>query len=351
MTRQELMNGLNALMEQQAALNAQIAQFQEAIRQLDDAERTAKINEVTELLANATLQQVDYVLNYLRGVENIPTPAPQVAIGVAVPETDGETIAEPTTIPIPTPTVEPTTEEPRSSHIIVEPIMEEPDIPNSEPVTYTEQANVEDYLVDGRIPWTDATISVVGLSHQEMWTVDHDSPQIGDIVKLYPPQRRDGRVVRSILAHTVEDEPRAIGILPQGAEKVAELEAIGAPIVKNRDAYADEAMRNGKYATVVGVVPGRYCFLKLNEEENPAPTEEPAPVEEEPAVPEGVETILEGFVANATEARRMFEAQKRSWHLFSSVEEVGRWFKIEYYDNRCNSNDFIKYIAVAKAEE
>lgn len=340
MTREELMNGLNALMEQQAALNAQIAQFQEAIRQLDDEERIAKINEVTELLANASLQQVNYILNYLRGAENIPASAPQVIVepvGITVTEADAEAVTEPVVVVAPTPTVAP-------AEPIAQPVVETP-----APVTYTEQANVEDYLVDGRIPWTDATISVVGLSHQEMWTIDHDSPQIGDTVKLYPPQRQDGRVVRSILAHTVEDEPRAIGILPQSDSKVEELQAIGAPIVKNRDAYADEAMRNGKMATVVGVIPGRYCFLKLNEEDTPAPTEEPAPVEE-PEVPEGIERILEGFAANAAEARRMFEAQKASHHLFSKVEEIGRFFKVEYFDNRCNSNDFIKSVAVAKAE-
>lgn len=340
MTREELMNGLNALMEQQAALNAQIAQFQEAIRQLDDEERIAKINEVTELLANASLQQVNYILNYLRGAENIPASAPQVIVepvGITVTEADAEAVTEPVVVVAPTPTVAP-------AEPVAQPVVETP-----APVTYTEQANVEDYLVDGRIPWADATISVVGLSHQEMWTVDHDSPQIGDRVKLYPPQRQDGRVVRSILAHTMEDEPRAIGILPQSDSKVQELEAIGAPVVKNRDAYADEAMRNGKMATVVGVIPGRYCFLKLNEEDTPTPTEEPAPVEE-PEVPEGIERILEGFAANAAEARRMFEAQKASHHLFSKVEEIGRFFKVEYFDNRCNSNDFIKSVAVAKAE-
>ena len=340
MTREELMNGLNALMEQQAALNAQIAQFQEAIRQLDDEERIAKINEVTELLANASLQQVDYILNYLRGAENIPASTPQVVVepvGITVTEADAEAVTEPVVVVAPTPTVAPA--EPVAQSVVETPAS----------VTYTEQANVEDYLVDGRIPWADATISVVGLSHQEMWTIDHDSPQIGDTVKLYPPQRRDGRVVRSILAHTVEDEPRAIGILPQSPSKVSELEAIGAPIVKNQDAYADEAMRNGKYATVVGVVPGRYCFLKLNEEDTPAPTEEPAPVEE-PEVPEGVERILEGFAADATEARRIFNEQKRDYWTFSHIEEVGRWFKINFLDHRCNSDNWRKSVAVAKAE-
>lgn len=339
MTREELMNGLNALMEQQAALNAQIAQFQEAIRQLDDEERIAKINEVTELLANASLQQVDYILNYLRGVENISASTPQVVVepvDIAVAEADAEAITEPVVVVTPTPTVAP-------AEPVAQPIVETPT-----PVTYTEQANVEDYLVDGRIPWADATISVVGLSHQEMWTVDHDSPQVGDRVKLYPPQRQDGRVVRSILAHTMEDEPRAIGILPQSDSKVQELEAIGAPVVKNRDAYADEAMRNGKMATVVGVIPGRYCFIKLDEEE-PAPST-PEPTATETIIPEGIDRILEGFAETAAEARRMFEAQKASHHLFSKVEEVGRFFKVEYFDNRCNSNDFIKSVAVAKAE-
>ena len=339
MTREELMNGLNALMEQQAALNAQIAQFQEAIRQLDDEERIAKINEVTELLANASLQQVNYILNYLRGAENIPASAPQVIVepvGITVTEADAEVVAEPVVVVAPTPTVAP-------AEPVAQPVVETP-----ASVT-TEQANVEDYLIDGHIPWTDATISVVGLSHQEMWTVDHDSPQVGDRVKLYPPQRQDGRVVRSILAHTMEDEPRAIGILPQSDSKIQELEAIGAPIVKNRDAYADEAMRNGKMATVVGVIPGRYCFIKLDEEESAPSTPEPV-TEPEPTIPEGVERILEGFATTAAEARRMFEEQKASHHLFSKVEEIGRFFKVEYFDNRCNSNDFIKSVAVAKAE-
>lgn len=341
MTREELMNGLNALMEQQAALNAQIAQFQEAIRQLDDEERIAKINEVTELLANASLQQVNYILNYLRSAENIPASAPQVIVepvGITVTEADAEVVAEPVVVVAPTPTVAP-------AEPVTQPVVETP-----ASVTYTEQANVEDYLVDGHIPWTDATISVVGLSHQEMWSVDHDSPQVGDRVKLYPPQRQDGRVVRSILAHTMEDEPRAIGILPQSDSKIQELEAIGAPIVKNRDAYADEAMRNGKMATVVGVIPGRYCFIKLDEEEPAPSTPEPAAAEEEPTIPEGIDRILEGFATTAAEARRMFEEQKASHHLFSKVEEIGRFFKVEYFDNRCNSNDFIKSVAIAKAE-
>lgn len=272
-------------------IEATIVALQEELRELKSAERTAKINEITELLASASNQQVDYVLNYLKGSETVQNVAPVVV-----------------------PTPEPTTQ------------------------NFTEPANVEDYLVDGHIPWSDATISVVGLSHQEMWTVDHDSPQIGDRVKLYPPQRQDGRIVRSILAHTIEDEPRAIGILPQSDSKMEELEAIGAPVVKNRDAYADEAMRNGKIATVVGVVPGKYCFLKLDEEEP------------EPTIPEGVERILQGLAADMSEARRLFNEQKRDWWAFAGIEENGHWFKINYLDHRCNSNDWMKAVAVGKAE-
>lgn len=308
-------------------IEATIVALQEELRELKSAERAAKINEITEMLASASNQKVDYVLNYLKGSETVQNVAPVVIpTGIATP---ADTV--PTVIEI--------------GDVIVEPIMEEPSVPTPEPTTqiFTEPANVEDYLVDGHIPWSDATISVVGLSHQEMWTVDHDSPQIGDRVKLYPPQRQDGRIVRSILAHTTEDEPRAIGILPQSDSKVEELEAIGAPIVKNRDAYADEAMRNGKMATVVGVVPGRYCFLKLDEEE-------PAPSTPEPTIPEGVERILQGLAIDMSEARRLFNEQKRDWWAFAGIEEDGRWFKINYLDHRCNSNDWMKAVAVAKAE-
>ena len=278
-------------------IEATIVALQEELRELKSAERTAKINEITEILTSVSIQQVDHVLNYLRGIENVQN---VVAQAVA----SQEAVTEPAS---------------------------------------TDPSNVEDYLVDGRIPWSDATISIVGLSHQEMWTVDHDSPQIGDRVKLYPPQRQDGRIVRSILAHTIEDEPRAIGILPQSDSKVEELEAIGAPVVKNRDAYADEAMRNGKIATVVGVVPGKYCFLKLDEEE-------PAPSTPEPTIPEGVERILQGLAVDMSEARRLFNEQKRDWWAFAGIEEDGRWFKINYLDHRCNSNDWMKAVAVGKAE-
>lgn len=278
-------------------IEATIVALQEELRELKSAERTAKINKITELLASASNQKVDYVLNYLKGSETVQN---VVAQAVA----SQEAVTEPAS---------------------------------------TDPSNVEDYLVDGHIPWGDATISVVGLSHQEMWTVDHDSPQIGDRVKLYPPQRQDGRIVRSILAHTIEDEPRAIGILPQSDSKVEELEAIGAPVVKNRDAYADEAMRNGKMATVVGVVPGKYCFLKLDEEE-------PAPSTPEPTIPEGVERILQGLAVDMSEARRLFNEQKRDWWAFAGIEEDGRWFKINYLDHRCNSNDWMKAVAVGKAE-
>lgn len=289
-------------------IEATIVALQEELRELKSAERAAKINEITEMLASASIQQVDHVLNYLRGIENVQN---AVAPTVAIP-TDAVAQAV------------------ASQEAVTEPASTDP-------------SNVEDYLVDGHIPWGDATISVVGLSHQEMWTVDHDSPQIGDRVKLYPPQRQDGRIVRSILAHTIEDEPRAIGILPQSDSKVEELEAIGAPVVKNRDAYADEAMRNGKMATVVGVVPGRYCFLKLDEEES-------APSTPEPTIPEGVERILQGLAVDMSEARRLFNEQKRDWWAFAGIEEDGRWFKINYLDYRCNSNDWMKAVAVSKAE-
>lgn len=289
-------------------IEATIVALQEELRELKSAERAAKINEITEMLASASIQQVDHVLNYLRGIENVQN---AVAPTVAIP-TDAVAQAV------------------ASQEAVTEPASTDP-------------SNVEDYLVDGHIPWGDATISVVGLSHQEMWTVDHDSPQIGDRVKLYPPQRQDGRIVRSILAHTIEDEPRAIGILPQSDSKVEELEAIGAPVVKNRDAYADEAMRNGKMATVVGVVPGKYCFLKLDEEE-------PAPSTPEPTIPEGVERILQGLAVDMSEARRLFNEQKRDWWAFAGIEEDGRWFKINYLDHRCNSNDWMKAVAVGKAE-
>ena len=289
-------------------IEATIVALQEELRELKSAERTAKINEITEMLTSASIQQVDHVLNYLRGIENVQN---VVAPTVAIPT---DTVAQAVA----------------SQEAVTEPASTDP-------------SNVDDYLVDGHIPWSDATISVVGLSHQEMWTVDHDSPQIGDRVKLYPPQRQDGRIVRSILAHTIEDEPRAIGILPQSDSKVEELEAIGAPVVKNRDAYADEAMRNGKMATVVGVVPGKYCFLKLDEEE-------PAPSTPEPTIPEGVERILQGLAVDMSEARRLFNEQKRDWWAFAGIEEDGRWFKINYLDHRCNSNDWMKAVAVGKAE-
>lgn len=289
-------------------IEATIVALQEELRELKSAERTAKINEITEMLTSASIQQVDHVLSYLRGIENVQN---AVAPTVAIPT---DVVAQAVA----------------SQEAVTEPAS-------------TDHSNVEDYLVDGRIPWSDATISIVGLSHQEMWTVDHDSPQIGDRVKLYPPQRQDGRIVRSILAHTIEDEPRAIGILPQSDSKVEELEAIGAPVVKNRDAYADEAMRNGKMATVVGVVPGKYCFLKLDEEE-------PAPSTPEPTIPEGVERILQGLAVDMSEARRLFNEQKRDWWAFAGIEEDGRWFKINYLDHRCNSNDWMKAVAVGKAE-
>lgn len=320
-------------------IEATIVALQEELRELKSAERTAKINEITEMLTSASIQQVDHILNYLRGIENvqnavaptiaIPTDAVAQAVVSQEAVTEPEVIITPAGVPITyaEPTAQPVTD-----------ISTEPTTPTS-----TNPANVEDYLVDGRIPWSNATISIVGLSHQKMWTVDHDSPQIGDRVKLYPPQRQDGRIVRSILAHTTEDEPRAIGILPQSDSKVEELEAIGAPVVKNRDAYADEAMRNGKMTTVVGVVPGKYCFLKLDEEE-------PAPSTPEPTIPEGVERILQGLAADMSEARRLFNEQKHDWWAFAGVEEDGRWFKINYLDHRCNSNDWMKAVAVAKAE-
>lgn len=335
-------------------IEATIVALQEELRQLRAEERTAKINEITELLASASNQKVDYVLNYLKGSETAHNIAsvviPTETVTAPITETITANVGNDDAVTVTPEVVEPEVIEPIGVPITNTEPTAQPVVETPAPVTYTEQANVEDYLVDGRIPWADATISVVGLSHQEMWTVDHDSPQVGDRVKLYPPQRQDGRVVRSILAHTMEDEPRAIGILPQSDSKIQELEAIGAPIVKNRDAYADEAMRNGKIGTVVGIIPGRYCFIKLDEEEPTPSTPEPAAAEEEPTIPEGIDRILEGFAADAAEARRMFEAQKASHHLFSKVEEIGRFFKVEYFDNRCNSNDFIKSVAVAKAE-
>ena len=322
-------------------IEAAIVALQEELRELKSAKRTAKINEITELLASASNQKVDYVLNYLKGSETVQNVAPVVIpTGVAAPADVVPTVTEP--VAIGDVIVEPIIQEPvQPRNIMVEPIMEEPSVPTSEPTTqvFTEPADVEDYLVDGHIPWSDATISIVGLSHQEMWTVDHDSPQTGDRVKLYPPQR--------------EDEPRAIGILPQSDSKVEELQAIGAPVVKNRDAYADEAMRNGKMATVVGVVPGRYCFLKLDEEESapsiPEPTPEPV-AEPEPTIPEGVERILQGLAATASDARRLFNEQKRDWWAFAGIEEDDHFFKISYLDHRCNSNDWMKAVAVAKEQ-
>lgn len=351
MTRVEIVSAMEQLAQQQAAIAAQLEQLQVRLNQLDDEERHEKINQITELLASASLQQVDYILNYLNAAEEIPTtvtvaPTPvaetvtvNAGTNDAVAVTEPEVVITPAGVPITyaEPSAQPVTD-----------TSTEPTTPTS-----TDPANVEDYLVDGRIPWTDATISIVGLRHQDMWKVNHDSPQIGDRVKLYPPQRQDGRVVQSILAHTMEDQPRAIGILPQRAEKVAELEAIGAPVVKNRDAYADEAMRNGKMATVVGVIPGVYCFLKLDEEESAPSTPEPTPepvAEPEPTIPEGVERILQGLAATVSDARRLFNEQKRDWWAFAGIEEDDHFFKINYLDHRCNSNDWMKAVAVAKAE-
>lgn len=185
-------------------------------------------------------------------------------------------------------------------------------------------------------------MTIVGTSHQELWSQEHYTPAPGELVRL-DKETATSNCYGILICP--DDEDRVIGILPtETGSKPDELAEVGLPCICHQDVWRNREDLERTYE-VVGAVPGKYVVIKpYITPEEPEPAEEPAP-EPEPEsevisdVP--VDEVISGLASTVNEAKRLFEANMPSTcTILDPVEDCGDWFKINYINHRLNDDPF-----------
>lgn len=162
-----------------------------------------------------------------------------------------------------------------------------------------------------------ATITVVGMRHQDYFKELHKSPEIGDIVTLH--KETDSSNTYAVLNGHV------IGVMPAGPSKIEQLETIGANYVRNQDLTPDSE-EIGKEYEVVGVIPGCFAFL------NPS-TSTTLEVE----TPDDAEIEIIGSASTIQDARTIFRNNMPDTCQIMTITEENNKFFIDYLNHRSNT--------------
>lgn len=187
-----------------------------------------------------------------------------------------------------------------------------------------------------------ATITLVGVKYQDLWTVHNRSPEIGDIITL---AKRDGRSTQNTVGYTTDGI--SIGILPASDEKFEQLQRIGASSINNRNVDLDNPILERSYK-VVGVIPAAFIFLDpvYDEAEN---------IEE--TVAEAVSQIdsprhrLAHTAENVDEARHIFNEEMPDHCRIHNIIEQDDVFIINYENHQANTTaEYYKTCEIERAE-
>ena len=177
-----------------------------------------------------------------------------------------------------------------------------------------------------------AMITLVGIKYQDLYR-DGEVPTIGETVTL--TKETDTHNTYGRIA-----DGRTIGILPQGDEKIAQLERIGANYIKNREVLTDSPLLQQEYK-IVDFIPG--CFIFLN------PIQEEIENETTIEVSQPTEEKLEGIASSTSDARNIFTSHKRNCTIDEIIEDEN-FFIIKYLNHPAQSmEEYNKECCIEKA--
>lgn len=190
----------------------------------------------------------------------------------------------------------------------------------------------------------EADYTIAGVRHQELFTLHHYVPQIGELVRLEKETETSncyGILIASDINELEED--MAIGVFPAaGRDKERELRENDLPCVTHQDMWNDPDL--DELYEVTGVVIGKYVTIRKVESVTPATEEEEVDdtivdeiVEEDiPAEIADLDlNILNGTASTPEEAARVFRAEMPDHCTLSrefEIEELVNHF-IVHYDN------------------
>ena len=193
----------------------------------------------------------------------------------------------------------------------------------------------------------DSDITIAGVRHQDLLTLHHYVPKIGELVKL-EKESATSNCYGVLIASEINglEQDMAIGILPaEGRDKVPELLGNDLPCVCHQDMWNNSDL-NELYE-VTGVVIGRYVTIRKVESVTPIIEEETEEVEETSSSPSPSDEIkeLSGLAATEEEARELFNNQMNDACQIINVERLTNKWIIEFDNHRCNHMENMRQFA------
>ena len=190
----------------------------------------------------------------------------------------------------------------------------------------------------------DSDITIAGIRHQDLLTLHHYVPQIGERVRL-EKETETSNCYGILIASEINglEEDMAIGILPtSGSDKKRELIENDLPCVCHQDMWNNTDL--DEVYEITGVVIGRYVTIRKIEFVAPANEEE---VEETSSSPSPSDEIkeLSGLAATEEEARELFHNQMNDACQIINVERFTNKWIFEFDNHRCNHMENMRQFA------
>ena len=336
---QTLRNEIRELENQIAVKQARIEEL------LHDEER---INELLEMIRNANLnvEQLEAIVNSINNMEDensIPTINIPIDATVQTVETsnDVEMVGDVQT----TESIEMVENVPRQTVVVIN----------------NDTDEQEEYAITQEM--RNSYLTIVGISHQELYYEHHYTPQVGDIVYL------DKETVTSNCYGVLEacgetnnlEEDKAIGVLPsENGDKPEELEALGLPCKTHQSMWESDDL-NCIYI-VTGVIPGKYVTVNKYVDPNTGEqvrldtrntnTEDEDESSSSTTNLNDVERLCDEMASTIEEAKRIFRNEMPDYCIISEVEDLGMDFLISYHNHRANTMEGVnQQVTIGKATE
>ena len=203
-----------------------------------------------------------------------------------------------------------------------------------------------------------ADYTIAGIRHQELFTIHHYVPKIGELVRL-EKESETSNCLGVLIASDINgfETDMAIGIFPTaGGSKEHEL------IMAHLPCTTHQAMWNSpdldELYEITGVVVGRYITIRKVESVVPVTEEEIETTEDEIFVDEvDVATLdletLRGTASTPEEARRVFSAEMPDHCMISrerEIEELGNHFIVYYNNHRAQTMENLHQAVLIQKE-
>jgi len=316
---------IEALQGQINEARSEIQEKEAEIARLEaEAQRGDLITQLTEALVSMSNDQLANLISSLNNSETIRV---------------GPTVAEehPTVLPESPRFV---TVDTRHGEIAIE-------VPEDRPSTWM-TSDEFDALESAPGIMRDSDITIAGVRHQDLLTLHHYIPQIGERVRL-EKETETSNCYGILIASEINglEEDMAIGILPaSGRDKERELRENDLPCVCHQDMWNNTDL--DELYEITGVVIGKYVTIRKIEFVAPANEEEV----EETSSPSSPTTVrrLSGSAVTEDEAREMFHNQMNDDCQIIDVElQDGKWI-FEFDNHRCNQMENMRQFAFISHE-